>query len=310
MSKVVKIQKWQEEARNFPVVSVKEEDLKKMTTDSIVTIAKSIMVVTQKIIDGVEVNKQLALGEIFNAASLAVKSGNKKITIQSVYEGLGIPKSSFYAQVDYYVTHTKFKKILSLGSPGTGTNFLPNYSVTSELIGEDSQDKFEFYQDIVKWNGGEEPSSKKVREYKKYLKGDDAPMPPSKPTETFGNEPDKDVGMTWVEAVAAYEKKTGINVDDMEIEVEKLRTSVTVGVDMSTDVKQYLLRMGHKEWKKMYRIVSKTLHPDLGGNDEMMGLWKALSSDIENSFALMAFVKKQQEFEAHEEAVDALAEGE
>ena len=127
MGKLIKLQEWQEDARDFPVVSIKEKDLKKMSTDSIIAIAKSIMALTQKIIDGVEVNKQLSLGELFNAASLAAKSGNKKVTIKSIYIGLGIPKSSFEFYVSYYIIKTDFKKILSLGSLSGETKTLPIY---------------------------------------------------------------------------------------------------------------------------------------------------------------------------------------
>ena len=289
MGKVVK--------HNGMDIEITKKDLKR-DSDWFIDAAKQIIKIAEELQKGIEFDKQYALGKIFNAASLASKKKDSNVKVKEVYLGLGYPERTFFSYIDYYLTHTGFKEILSLGTADVCSK-LPNYSITAELIGNDSQEKLEFYQDVIEWKGSNDVKVKDIRFYKKELKAKDEPEEPkrivfeSKSIE----EEEEDNGVAWEEAVEIYKKKTGIDIDELEDEVEELRKKINSDVDLSVDVKQYLLVMGHKKWKKMYRIVAKALHPDLGGDENMMGLWKALSSDIEDAFTLMKFANKQDEFE-------------
>ena len=304
MGKLVKAQAWQEEARNFPAVSVKEKDLKKRDTDWYLKLAKVIIKTTDDIKNGVENAKQRNLGELFNAASLAVKLGNGDVKIKDIYVGLGISKSMFNTYIDFYTTETDFKEMLSFGGSASATK-LPNYSVNRELIGDDSQEKFEFYNSCVEWNDGDEPTRDKVREYKKHLKGEVAKV--VAPTAVTPIAEPIDEGISWDEAIALYEKATGINVDKMEEEVEASEAALGE-VKLTTDIYKSLQQMEKSKFKVMYKQVAKCLHPDLGGDAEMMSLWKLMAKNIENGFDLIEYQGLKAEYYVHFEAVEDIAE--
>ena len=292
-------------------------DLKKLDTNFIIEVAKSIIDITKRIAEDADFSKQYELGKIFNAASLAAKSGNSKIIIKEIYEALGFPKRTWYGYIEFYTSHTNFNKILSL--TGAQVSTLPTLSVNRILKGNDSEDKLNNYINICEYISGE-PRTKDVTNFNKkaktlsedvwtvtademrYLDESEA----KEEEETEGKEEkeekesvteyDKLTPQEMNEAMNEYYfEKSGVNVRELT-EDNDLEFIRTVPIQMFQIIKS----MEQKEWKKMFRKGAIQFNSDTGnGTDKEAMLWKAFANVIEDAYNNVEYEEKEDFFKLH-----------
>ncbi len=290
-------------------------DLKKLDTNFIIEVAKSIIDITKRISEDAEFSKQYELGKIFNAAALAVKSGNKRIKMKDVQASLGFPQRTWDFHIEFYLDHTNFNKILSLNKDLKIS--LPKYTINRGLKGNDSEDKLSNYINICDYVG-KTPTSKEVllfnkkaktisedvwtvtAEEVKYLDESEA-----EETEETEEETEEIPTVTKYDELTPQEKnealndyyfeKSGVNVRELteDNDLEFIRT-------VPDQMFQIIKAMEQKEWKKMFRKGALQFSSDTGnGTDKEAMLWKAFANVVEDAYNNVEYEGKEDFFKLH-----------
>ena len=285
-------------------------EAKKWDSDFVVGVAQSIMKISDQISKGIEHDKQLMLGEVFNTASLSAKSGNKKLKIKDIQKALGVAPTTWSQWVLYYVTNVDFKNILSLDEPDV--RLLPNSSQSNELRGTDSEDRLQNWKQITTLHG-DSPKVLDIREFNKLAKEINAKKPwkvtadeikvvkakahvaEDEDTTPTVEEPKKEKGWEKKERLKKeYEEKTGISYSDLEDELDEMHFDSK----LPANIVDSLATMNQTEWKSMYKKGSKAFHPDLGGTASEMVVWKEFALLAEACFENIAYNIKEAELTA------------
>ena len=281
------------------------KDLKKLNTDFVVGVAKAVMDMTKKIADDNEFSKQYELGKIFNASALAVKSGNKKVRIKDIQNSIGFNQRTWNFYVEFYINHTKFKEMLSLGADPK--IHLPKYTANRNLRGNDSEDMLQNWKNIVEFYGDDdEVKSSQVKKFnddaknissevwtvtademREYLAEEEEEPEPTEPKKPKFDSTPKLEGYAGLSINDKNRVKNEYYLELHGIDVHETWDDFEVDLDdgVPDELTDILMDMSQKEWKTMFRKGALQFNSDTGkGTDLEARVWKTFALLVERAF--------------------------
>ena len=64
--------------------------------------------------------------------------------------------------------------------------------------------------------------------------------------------------------------------------------------------------MEQKEWKSMFKKGAKCFHPDTGGTDTELNLWRVFADLVEGGFTNLEYENANAEFKKHQQAMKSI----
>ncbi len=307
--------------------------LEEITTKMIVDMAKAISTLTKTVKNEMHSRKQYELGKLFDSASVAAKRKDSKVKIKDIQAQLQMPSRTWENYVSFYNTHEAFKNILSLKN--ANTRVFPTSSMSVKLRGNDSEDKLENWENILEMF--ETPTSKEVINYNKTAKE----INPDKPWKV---KPDEITAYREALAEAAKAQKDADETEEAETTTAATTTTTTRKTAWDKlsiseqieqkwihcfetteyDVSEYFERskeldidyripkdiadaanhVTKKQWKTMYKKGAKCFHPDTGGENNELNLWKSFAKLMEDFFTLEEKNELRQKYLTKQEEID------
>ncbi len=293
--------------------SSKEYTLEEVTTEMIISIAKTIQTATEKASKEIASRKQYELGKLFNAASIAAKSKNSKVKIKDIQKALNMPPRTWENSVRYFNTHEDFKNILSLED--ASTRVFPNLTISNKLLGKDSEDRFNNWQNLLDFR--EEPTSTDLALFNtsaKYI-NKNAPWTvtadevrtridelatiaiSATTTNTTTNTGSKPATKT-TPTITAWDKLSIVEktnqkwiyhfehteYDSAQYFIENRKLELNYHIPSM--ILEQTDKLDHAHWKTMYRKGAKIFHPDVGGENHEMAMWKAIAELVDDAYII------------------------